>query len=281
MNPVFIGGCGRSGTTLAVDLLGMHPQLSPIYETNFVIDLASYLLRDTGLSAFMVADEIKGYMERWSRDLPLRPHEKKSYEKYWHGPHHVLFTREFAMARTDDLIERFMVADPEAGFRAFILDLFAEHAHLDDKPGWVNKTPRYVMSLPMLQRLFPDMIFIHCIRDPRDVVASMLSRSWGPKSAEEGAQFWLACVNRADAFGRSAPDRYIEIRYEELTADPQAVLSRTLGRLGIADAADSMIARYREQIELRPGSGRAGIDPALADVVTSIAGAAMDRLTYR
>jgi hypothetical protein len=42
--PVFIGGAGRSGTTLVVDLLGTHANLSPVYETNFVLGVARELL---------------------------------------------------------------------------------------------------------------------------------------------------------------------------------------------------------------------------------------------
>ncbi|MGE3230707.1 MAG: sulfotransferase [Hyphomicrobium sp.] len=281
MNPIFIGGCGRSGTTLAVDLIGMHPQLSPIYETGFVIDLVAYLLRDTGLSPFMVADEIRGYMQRWSRDLPFRPHEKRDYERYWHGAHHVLFTRDFAMGRTEALIDSFLATDAETGFRRFIRELFAEHARLDGKPGWANKTPRYVLMLPVLQRLFPDMVFVHCLRDPRPVAASLLSRSWGPKTAADAARFWLDCVDRAEAFARTAPDRYVELRYEDLTEDPQGALSRALGRLGIEDRAGDMIARYRERIEIRPPAGEDALDPALIETVEAAAGPAMARLGYR
>jgi Sulfotransferase family len=278
--PLFVGGCGRSGTTLAVDLLGMHSRLSPVYETAFVIDLPPLLFRDTGLSALVVADRIRDIMAAWSRELPHQPHEKKSYERYWHGPHHVLFDRAFALARTEALIERFLAAEPEDGFRDFVGALFAEHARLDGKPGWINKTPRYVLMLGTLLHLFPDMIYIDCVRDPRDAVASMLSRSWGPKSAEEGARFWLACVEKAAAFRRKAPDRHVEIRYEALLAEPRAVLAATLARLGLADESEAMLARYRERVALRPDRG-AERDPAVAGPVAEIAGAAMARLGYR
>ncbi|MGH6882780.1 MAG: sulfotransferase, partial [Hypericibacter sp.] len=41
--PLFIGGCGRSGTTLLSDLLGCHSQLSPIYEPGFIMNVASLI----------------------------------------------------------------------------------------------------------------------------------------------------------------------------------------------------------------------------------------------
>jgi hypothetical protein len=279
--PIFVGGCGRSGTTLAVDLLGMHSRLSPIYETKFVVELPPLLFRDSGLARSVVADRIRGTMADWARDLPQLPHEKKGYERYWHGPHYVRFDRGFALARTEALIERYLAADAdaEAGFRDFLRSLFAEHARLDGKPGWINKTPRYVLMLGTLQHLFPDMIYIDCVRDPRDAVASMLSRSWGPKTAEKGARFWLACVEKSAAFRAHAPDRHIEIRYEALLAEPRTVLARALERLGLEDETAAMLARYRERVELKPG-GDAARDPTIAGPVEAIAGAAMARLGY-
>lgn len=278
--PIFLGGCGRSGTTLAVDLLGMHSRLSPIYETNFVIDLPPLLFRDSGLARPVVADRIRGSMADWARHLPQLPHEKKGYERYWHGPHYVRFDRAFAMARTEELIRRFLAGDAEAGFRDFLRGLFAEHARLDGKPGWINKTPRYVLMLGTLQHLFPDMVYIDCVRDPRDAVASMLSRSWGPKTAEAGARYWLACVEKSAAFRAHAPDRHIEIRYEALLAEPRTVLARVLERLGLQDESPSMLARYGERVALGPVSDAAR-DPAIAEPVVAIAGAAMARLGYR
>src|SRR5215475_2727722 len=139
--PFFIGGCGRSGTTLAVDLLGLHPSLSPVYETGFVLEVAQLLFSNPGVSAFVVSDHVQQLMEEWSRELPFRPHDKKDYERYWHGAHYVLFGREAALAATATLIDDLLTAEPQVGFRRFIAGLFAEHARQDGKPGWINKTP--------------------------------------------------------------------------------------------------------------------------------------------
>src|SRR5262245_57826679 len=102
--PVFIGGAGRSGTTLVADMLGLHPDISSVYETDFVFELLGLL------SAPAKPDEhtlqrITTVMDVWTRPLPLRPHSKREHEKFFHGPHHILFERPFAMARTSKLVE--------------------------------------------------------------------------------------------------------------------------------------------------------------------------------
>jgi hypothetical protein len=277
--PTFVGGCGRSGTTLVVDLLGMHSRLAPVYETSFVLDLLPLLFRSR-LPREVVVDRVRAYMADWTRDLPHRPHEKRDYERYWHGPHHVLFSREFAWMQTEALLNGYLAGDAEASFRRFVRALFAEHAQLAGKPAWINKTPRYVLMLNSMRHLFPDMLFVNCLRDPHDAVSSMLTRSWGPRNAAEGARFWLDCVEKAEAFRRQAPEQYLEIRYEALLAAPRDVLAAALPRLGLADEAETMLARYSERIALRPPAEHPR-NPAFAAEVDRIAGAAMLRLGYR
>ena len=281
--PLFIGGCGRSGTTLAVDLLGMHPVLSPVYETGFVLEVAQLLFSSGGLSAFMVADQIERLMSHWSRDLPHRPHNKKEYERYWHGAHYVLFDRDTAMAATGALIEDLITAEPQAGFRRFVTGLFADHARRDGKPAWINKTPLYVLHLPLLKHLFPAMKFIHCTRDPRDAVPSMLSRRWGQhQTVDEGARFWQSCIEAARAFAARWPTDHVETRFEDLVTQPETEIARILQALGLEDRSADMLSRFRDRV--RFDSGRIASlerDPAVSARIEAIAGPTMIPLGYR
>src|SRR5262249_58185450 len=93
--PVFIGGAGRSGTTLVVDLLGSHASLSPVYETNFVLGVARELLAARPLAESAAA--VRGLMHQWTESLPQRPHFKRPHEQYLHGPHYLLFGRDHAL----------------------------------------------------------------------------------------------------------------------------------------------------------------------------------------
>ena len=62
---------------------------------------------------------------------------------------------------------------------------------------FVDKTPAHDRYIPEIVEFFPKVRIIHILRDPRDVVASMLaaSRSWGaywaPNTARRAATCWI------------------------------------------------------------------------------------------
>lgn len=283
--PVFIGGAGRSGTTLLVDMLGLHPAISPIYETSFLIVLMRLLMPGTAPSQD-VLDRVVAEMEQWTRPLPMRPHFKREYEKFFHGPHYVLFERPFAMERTHQLVaELGNNRSPEEALRRFASDLFGEHARRDGtgKSRVANKTPDYVLYLPQLRALFPDMRFIHCVRDGRDVAASVMSRPWGPRSVAEAAAWWTQRVGAGLEFASGHPDQCICVRYEDLLRSPAAELRRLLHWLGEDDQADHILSRYEHGPVTLAGDGTrrsAGLSPGDRRQFTSLAQEGLAALGY-
>lgn len=229
--PVFIGGAGRSGTTLLVDMLGMHPAISPVYETDFVLQVAEILFGSRQIPIEQTIRQIHLIMDQWTGPLPRRPHNKRAHERYHHGPHYILFDRQFAMAQTEKLIGQIELGNPRQGFASLILELFGEHTRKDGKTRWVNKTPSYVLALPMLRDLFPNLRFIHCVRDGRDTACSAMTRPWGPKTIEEAASWWVANVSQGIQFGRQFPAQCLLVKYEDLIIAPEAALARVLSWL--------------------------------------------------
>src|SRR5262245_22218161 len=159
--PVFIGGAGRSGTTLVVDLLRTPARLRPVYETKFVLCVARRVAAERPLAESGAA--VRALMHQWTESLPQRPHFKRPHERYLHGPHYILFGRDYALEATETLIDE-LATDPIPGYRRFVESLFARHAELDGKPFWVNKTPTYIAALPFLKQIWPELLFIHCVR---------------------------------------------------------------------------------------------------------------------
>ena len=115
-------------------------------------------------------------------------------------------------------------------------------------PGgmFLEKTPGHALYMPEIAELWPGVRFVHLVRDPRDVVASLLkaSESWGkgwaPENAMPAAQLWgrhVRAVRQAQA--ALPPDRFVEVRYEDLHAAPVARLGDLASFLGIEwDEAD-------------------------------------------
>ncbi len=129
-------------------------------------------------------------------------------------------------------------------FARFLERLFGEHCRVADKPRWINKTPAYVHLLPVLDRLFPDQRFVHCVRDGRDVAASVVTRPWGPKTHLQGGEWWARKVLDGVRWGQAHPERYLEVRYEDLLVDPEPTLRRVSSFLGVADESGAIAARY-------------------------------------
>jgi hypothetical protein len=244
--PIFIGGAGRSGTTLVVDMLGLHPRISPVYETSFVVELIKLLAADARLTLGQLGDRIHKCMDEWTRPLPIRPHNKREHERYHHGPHYILFDREFAKARTAEFIESLRRGQAAVGLRSLMIVLFREHCRLDGKVRWANKTPAYVNHLPALHRMFPRMRFIHCVRDGRDVACSAMTRPWGPQNLPEAAKWWAAKVRDGVEFARNHPDRCLDVRYEDLVREPEPTLQRIFAWLTEASCPAEIIRRYQE-----------------------------------
>lgn len=112
------------------------------------------------------------------------------------------------------------------------------------------KSPPHMARLPQLQALYPDLKVVHIVRDPRAVLPSMermlpiLAGQFAlgrlppadPAHALRGhglmfERFWQ------DSAGLP-PGSLVEIRYEDLVADPVGVLRDLYARLGLGDVED-------------------------------------------
>ena len=282
--PVFIGGAGRSGTTLLVDMLGLHSRLSPIYETDFVIGLGQLLFASPGLNWTEVETRCRGLMADWAKDLPHRPDNKAAHERFHHGPHYVLFNREQAMEAVEQLLVDVRSQNPYLAFRSCLDKLFGIHARLDSKARWINKTPAYVLSTGFLANVFPEMLFINCVRDGRDVACSMGARV-GSRNFDHFARWWKGRLEAADAFERAYPHKVKTVIYEDLLANPELVLSEVLEFVGASNMeVDSMLRRYTSTgVVLDPSrTGRwlERFSQDDADRFWEIAGAELERFGY-
>jgi hypothetical protein len=84
-----------------------------------------------------------------------------------------------------------------------------------------------------LLRIWPDARFIHLLRDGRDVARSSIGMGWAG-NVWTGAQKWIEAEALWSALrGRLAPDRYIEVVYEQLVSHPEPELERICAFLGV------------------------------------------------
>lgn len=97
----------------------------------------------------------------------------------------------------------------------------------DQKPSAgvvVEKTPDHGRYAADILRVYPEAYFIHIIRDPRAVTASVLASSkswaagWAPRHLKDACRYWEDRVTRGRAIA-TMTRRYREVFYERLHAD--------------------------------------------------------------
>jgi hypothetical protein len=106
------------------------------------------------------------------------------------------------------------------------------------KMRWVDGTPEYSLHIYALKKLFPEAVFIHVLRDVRDVVRSMLNlhRLAGVQlvaNEEEAYRYWLrtvkACIQAERAYGSNVVHR---LRYNALIDRPESAIRSMLDFVG-------------------------------------------------
>lgn len=126
-----------------------------------------------------------------------------------------------------------------AGSRTEFIDLFfAEYSRLKEKERWVDKTPKNITRLPLIFRAFPNVKFIHMIRDGRDVVCSLMPKKG--VSAEAAITRWVSDIEASRPYW--SDPRLLEIRYEALVFDPKETLEKILDF--VEEPWDDNVLRY-------------------------------------
>ena len=96
---------------------------------------------------------------------------------------------------------------------------------------WAETTPVHVLHVPEIKATIPDALFIHVVRDGRDVAVSMMKQGWvkplpWDREAPERAAgaFWAWVVDSGTRAGRGYERDFLRVRYEDLTSAPQPTL---------------------------------------------------------
>lgn len=244
----FVVGAPRSGTTLLTHMLHRHPEVSATPETHFLCHAHSYR---GGARGVLAEWPVSG---KWlcSRMAQLEtPGWRAAWPRTFRG--------------VGDGVSRRLVT----GLRRLFLAVIEDAAVDREAPLLVEKTPQHIEYLPLLRRLFPRAPIIHIVRDGRAVVSSLARMPWWHRGATGAAAYWAEWVPRASSWVRRDANA-IEVRYEELVRDPEAVLAQVTQCLGIPYTPAMLEPLPGEELLVeRRGGHKAGamrpIEPAHAE----------------
>src|SRR4051812_44468946 len=170
----------------------------------------------------------------------------------------------------------------------------------------VEQTPELSFVVRATVRAYPQATVLHIVRDGRDVVCSLLEKGWLADAQAGGddaglpygghVRSWVEPERREEFMraseatraawawrryltaARSAPERTLELRYEEIAADPAASAARISGRLETdpAPLAEALAEVHSRSI----GRWRRDLSAAQVEDVEREAGALLRELGY-
>jgi len=206
--PVFVMGCHRSGTNLLYDML---------------LSSGGFAIYRGSLPIYKILIPRFGSMKS-------RANREKILET-WLGSKG--FRRTGLDA--DQLSARILNECRNGGdFIRVVMDAVARSQQAQ---RWAVYDPDNVLHVERVKHDIPNALFVHIIRDGRDIALSLKKMGgftplpWDRNQTESlvaTSLYWEWMVHQGRAHGRKFPADYIEIRYEDLITDPR----KTLGGLG-------------------------------------------------
>jgi sulfotransferase family protein len=258
-NPLgFVVGCPRSGTTMLQRMLDAHPALTVLPEVPW---LATAPADPSRVNAAGMVEA--GFL----RELGAHG----AFGRYAHLP-----------VAADQLLD--LAARVDAGetvpFRTFACWLLDRYGAAHGADLVVNKTVGAAVHLDALATTFPQARIVSLVRDGRDVATSAIGwrraqrlsekyATWRDEPLGTAALWWEWHVRRSREVGRGLwPDRFREIRYEELVRWPAATLTGVCAFLGL-DYDDVMLdygqGRQRDDSSLDAKHGWQPVKVGLRD----------------
>lgn len=200
--PLFIVGSVRSGTTLTRNLLRRVPNFICPEETHFF---------------------------RWAE--PFRtPH---SFAPYRHNQ--LLRKHRQIDGVSDEVFEDILrTSRNKTELQRGYITAFAQAQGIKGPYRWFDKTPQNVYGAALIAQEMPNARFLNLIRNPLNVVASLvLGRQVKVSDIHGACNYWSEAVQVMTTVEAAYPDRVLTLRYEDLIADVPGAMARILDHAGV------------------------------------------------
>jgi hypothetical protein len=238
--PIFVVGSPRSGTSVLTWCLGQHPNIFPVPESNWM-----------GNFALNIAASYQVGTSRGDRTI-LSAMDISRDEFFSNFGRSI---NDLILSHRSDLEKKRKVTRLPS----------------EPKTRWVDGTPEYSLHICALRKLFPEALFVHVLRDVRDVVRSMLNfhRVAGfslVRNEQHAYKYWLrtvkACAQAERAYGSRVVHRLL---YTALIENPEPVIHSLLEFVG-----EPYCARCLEPLSKRINSSNVPTDFVADDPATDL-----------
>jgi hypothetical protein len=255
--PIFLTGFARSGTTWVNKLLRDYFDAGFVNEGQFIVSFGRRLAHFGDL--------------RRAKNLSRLLWELRA------DPFFAILARNYSVE-----IDWLRVAAASPDFGAIVLEVLRQIAAQMGKIRIGSKYPLFGLHLNLLDRHFPGSRVVHVIRDGRDCALSHRELRWGHQNTYAAAVYWRDYLRKARRDARQMQDRYLELRYEDLLAEPgpsmaalEQFLTGTSGPITERFLADS--GRLKPE---KIGGWRHAMPPASQAIFEGTAGDALREAGY-
>lgn len=207
MQPIFIIGAPRSGTTFLASLLSVT-EYGPPFETHFITKYYKQLhhygnLNELKNFSFLLKDILN---ERPVMQWDLQINIKDFFKSFSQPIHYSNVVNQLCL-----------MASKKRGY-----------------DSWGDKTPNYLGNLDILYTLFPNSKYIYIIRDGRDVALSLHEKDWGPNNIYFSAQYWNSLNKENKYLDKLAlSGNLLTLKYEDLIDETELSIKKIYGFLDI------------------------------------------------
>lgn len=286
IDPIFVGGTGRCGTTVVGKLLDQSPSIALTRppELHFLTDsdglievtltarrqppefyrkIRKQLYRRTGrLDSERYLELSRQTPDRFACLLQARWYDRIGQrgnicglvEEVDRGDI-VQVARGFGAAYRNDRL---------AAARSLLHEIVDPMARRRGKSCWVDTTPANVRCGVGLFQIYPRMRLINVIRDGRDVAASMVHRMWAPDDFFEALEYWHDLMLEGHrAMAQLPADRALTVQMEDLVSRDRDATFDRIGAFLQLDDVGSMREWFDTQLDAdrgRVGRWRNGLD---------------------
>ena len=202
--PVFIVGCHRSGTSF----------------------LYHCLLSAGGFAVYRSDTAVWDRLVPLSGDLRHRKNREKLM-RFW------LRSKPFRRTGLGAELFQGKIVDECRDGGTFLKYVMGEMARAQNVDRWAAWDPDNTFYMRQIKREIPDALFVHIIRDGRDIATVLNQKGWikpfpwdRARSLMVAGVFWEWMVRTGREYGRELGGDYYEIRYEELIACPHETFAK-------------------------------------------------------
>jgi hypothetical protein len=141
----------------------------------------------------------------------------------------------------------------------FLKSCFDAICAQQDKKFFVEDNTHSLLFAKDLMDLVPNGKIIHVVRDPRDVIASLINQRWAPRNLNQAIR-WFGEIHSGWQKQRSMlnSEQFMEVRFEDLINDLQGQLTKINALTGIdiqpsmlqVDLMNNNIGRYKKDLSM-------------------------------